>query len=128
MTLKPVYALVSDLFFATKIMKGAQALALEARAFDSADRLVQASKEKEPALVILDCEGLEKEAFQALGDFQRDERLKNVPRVGYLSHKATDLKREIEAAGCLHVYAKSEFSRELETILARHTHGSSSWV
>lgn len=123
MVLKPVYMLVNDIFFATKIVKTVQAMGLEARAFDTADRLLQASREKEPALVLMDCQGLEKEAYRLLGGFRADEKLSKVPQVGYLSHVAQDLKREMQAAGCIHVYAKSEFSRELGNLLTRYANG-----
>lgn len=128
MELKPVYALVSDLFFATKIVKTAQAVGLEARAFDSASRLLEASKEREPTLVILDCQGLEREAFQLLTEFRSDPRLSNIPQVGYLSHGARELKREMQEAGCGQVYAKSEFVKELENLLLRHSRGFSSRI
>ena len=121
MATKPVYLLVNDLFFATKIVKTAQALSLEARAFDSAERLVQSAHAKEPALVILDCERLEKEAFQVLQRFRAEEKFKAIPQIGYLSHAAVDLKREMRDAGCAQVYNKSEFSKEVENILARYT-------
>ena len=118
-----MYLLANDLFFATKIVKTAQAAGLHARAFDSAERLLEASREKEPALVFLDCQGLEKEAYRLLDAFRPDEKLSKVPRIGYLSHVAQDLKREMRTAGCEQVYAKSEFSRELETLLVRYAHG-----
>lgn len=123
MTLKPVYALVGDLFFATKIVKTAEAMGLEARAFDSADRLVQASQGKEPALVILDCGGLEREAFRLLDQFRADTKLSKVPRIGYLFHTAQDLKQEMETAGCDAVYTKGQFTKELENLLMRYAHG-----
>jgi len=120
---KPVYALVGDLFFASKIVKTAEGMGVEARAFDSADRLLQASKEKEPSVVILDCEKLEKEAFRLLQAFSLEQGLSGVPRIGYLSHVAQELKREMREAGCEQVYAKSEFARELENLLVRYTRG-----
>jgi len=123
MELKPVYLLANDLFFSTKVVKTAQAAGLEARAFDTAGRLLQASREKEPALVLLDCQGLEKEAHRLLDAFRFDEKLSKIPRIGYLSHVAQDLKREMRDAGCEQVYAKSEFSRELENLLIRYAHG-----
>lgn len=116
---------MKDLFFATKVVKTAQAIGLEARAFDSAARLSQAAREKEPALVILDCEGLEREAFQVLEAFRLDAKLSAIPRVGYLSHGAKGLKQEMRNAGCSSVYAKSEFTRELENLLMRHARGLS---
>lgn len=120
---KPVYMLVNDIFFATKIVKTAQSMGLEVRAFDTADRLIQTSKEKEPALVMMDCQGLEKEAYRLLEEFRSDGALSKVPVIGYLSHVAKDLKREMQSAGCVHVYAKSEFSKELENLLVRYAHG-----
>lgn len=128
MVLKPIYMLVNNLFFATKIVKAAQAMGLEARAFDSADRVLEASRQKEPSLVILDGEGLEKEAFRLLTAFRLDGQLSKIPRVGYLSHTARNLKEEMLSAGALQVYFKSEFSRELDNLLMRHSGGFPSRV
>ena len=125
MSPKPVYLLVRDLFFATKLVKSAEAVGLAARAFDSAERLLQASREKEPSLILLDCEGLEREAFHLLEKLRRDEKLSSIPRLGYLSHTAQDLKREMQTAGCDSVYTKSELTKNLENLLARYSHVSS---
>ncbi len=124
----PIYVLVKDLFFATKIVKTAQAAGLEVRAFDSAERLLGASRERQPQLVILDCQGLEREAFRLLEGFQADERLAKVPRIGYLPHVAHELKQEMLRAGCEHIYSKSEFTRELENILVKSGDGLSSRI
>ena len=110
MVSKPVYVLVNNLFFAEKIVKTAKAMGLETRAFDSAERLIQSAREKEPALVILDCEGSEKEGFQLLKEFRSDENFLKIPRIGYLSHTSGDLKREMREAGCIQVYNKAEFT------------------
>ena len=123
---KPIYLLANDLFFATKVVKAAQSIGLEARAFDTAERLLQASREKEPALVIIDCGGLEKQAFQVLDAFRRDTGLSKVPRIGYLSHSVKELEREMRTAGCNQVYTKTQFTKELEVLLARSLHGVSS--
>ena len=120
---KPIYILVNDLFFATKIVKTAQALALEARAFDTASRLLEASKQKEPALVIMDCGGMERECYELLNAFHSEEKLSKIPFIGYLSHGAKDLSREMRAAGANQVYTKSQFTKELDLLLARTTHG-----
>lgn len=125
---KPVYMLVAELFFATKVVKTAQSMGFEARAFDSAVRLVEAARAKEPGLVIMDCEGLEREAFGLLERFHADEKLKKIPRIGYLSHTARDLKNEMRSAGAFQIYNKAEFSRDLGNILMRHTHDFSSRI
>lgn len=123
MELKPVYLLVKDLFFAGKVVKTAQTMGLQARAFDHSERLMEAARQKEPALVMMDAEGCEKEAFQLLKIFRSDKTLSRVPCVGYLSHAAQELKREMRSAGCEQVYAKSEFVKELENLLMRYAHG-----
>lgn len=128
MNLKPVYALVPGLFFASKIVKTAQAMGLEARTFDSSEKLLQASKQKEPALVMMDCVGLEKEAFRLLEAFRKEGLLSKIHQIGYLSHGSQDLKREMRSAGCEQVYTKSEFVEELENLLMRHAHGLPSRV
>jgi len=125
MALKPVYILVNNLFFAEKIVKTAQGMGLEAKAFDTAQRLVQSAGEREPALVIMDCEGLEKESHQLLKELRSEEKLLKVPPIGYLSHTSRDLKREMREAGCVQVYNKAEFTRELENLLTRYAHGVS---
>lgn len=128
MQLKPVYALVRDLQLATRIVKLAKAAGLEARTFDTAERLLEASRQREPALVFLDCEALEKEAFRLLEDFRKDELLSKVPRIGYLLQGVGDLKREMRDAGCEQVYAKSQFMKELEMLLVRYAHGIPSGI
>ena len=122
---QPIYILVNDLFFATKIVKSAQAITLEARAFDTADRLLEASRQKEPSLVILDCGGLEKEAFKLLDATRTDEKLSKIPKIGYLSHGARQLEKEMRTAGCNQVYTKSQFTKELDVLIARTLHGVS---
>ena len=124
---KPIYILVNELFFATKIVKSAQALGLEARAFDTAERILEASRGREPSLVIMDC-GLEKEAFKLLGAFRSDAQLSKIPQIGYLSHGEKILQQEMRTAGCSQVYTKSQFTKELDVLIARTLHGVSSRV
>ena len=120
---KPIYMLANDLFFASKVVKTAEASGVPARAFDAAGRLIQASREKEPSLVLMDCERLEREAFRLLQEFHADGKLSRVPCVGYLSHTARDLKGEMLAAGATQVYFRSEFSKQLENLLMRYAGG-----
>lgn len=126
--MKPIYVLVKNLFFATRIVKTAQAAGLPVRCFDEAVKLVGASKTDGPNLVIMDCHGLEKEAFQVLKAFREDPGLSRISKIGYLTHGARDLKMEMEQAGCEHVYTQSEFTRELENLLVKYNHGLPSRV
>ncbi len=109
-------------------MKTAKAVGVEARAFDTSGRLIEAARQRQPSLVLMDCEGLEKEAFHLLDQFRSDEKLSAVSKIGYLSHTAQDLKQQMRTAGCSQVYSKAELSRELENILARYSDGFSSRI
>lgn len=123
MSQKPIYMLANDLFFASKVVKTAEASDVPARAFDTAERLIQAAREKGPSLVVMDCERLERDAFRLLQEFRADEKLSKVPCIGYLSHTARDLKGQMLAAGAVQVYFRSEFSKQLENLLLRYAGG-----
>ena len=115
-----VFGLISNLLSASKIAQSAKHCHLGVHNFDKADPLIEHAKAKLPLLVILDWDGCEAEAFKLLKVFQGDEGLKKVPIIGYLSHVKTALKEEAQKAGCLRVYSKSEFTRELDDLLARY--------
>ena len=115
-----VYGLVSNLLFASKIAQSAKHCHLSVHNFDKAAPLVEHAKKKAPALVILDWDGCEAEAFKLLKEFRENADLKAVPTIGYVSHVKTALKEEAQRAGCHRVYPKSEFTRILDELLARY--------
>lgn len=115
-----VYGLVSNLLFATKIAQSAKHCHLAVHNFDKAEPLLEHARKKPPALIILDWDGCEAEAFKVLKELKASADLKGVPSVGYLSHIKTALKEEAERAGCHRVYSKSEFTRTLDDLLMRY--------
>lgn len=96
------------------------------RTFDTAEWIIQIANEKELIVVLLDCQGLEKEAFRVLDTFRTHPRLSKIPRVGCLHEGDRDLRRGMQNAGCEQLYANSEVTKELGNILARYTYGFSS--
>lgn len=116
-----VYGLVSNLFFAAKIAQAAKHSHMAIHNFDKAQPLLEHAKKKLPALIILDWDGCEAEAFKLLKELRTSADLKGVPTIGYLSHVKADLKAEAQRAGCDRVYAKSEFSRLLDDLLMRYS-------
>ena len=115
-----VFGLVSNILLATKIAQSAKHCHLGIHNFDKAEPLLEHAKTKPPLLVILDWDGCEAEAFKVLKAFAAHADLKHIPTAGYLSHLKTDLKGEAQRAGCLHVYSRSEFTRELDDLLIRY--------
>lgn len=123
MIAKPVYALVKDLSLAGRMVKSAQASGVPMRTFDTSQRLLEACKAREPALVILDADRLEREAFQALQGFRSDEKFRKVPAVGFAAGAAQALIRELKEAGCLQVYQKTELFKGLNDLFMRYAYG-----
>lgn len=117
----PVLAIVDDLFFSAKLQEtasqtGAQLVTLCAAEFQP-DR-VRAQK---PGLIVVDLNANSGRPLETVRQLKRDEALKTIPVVAFLSHVQTDLKRAAEEAGCDRVLARSRFSAELPGILTSLT-------
>ena len=119
-TQRSVFALVADMAAATQIAKCAASLHIGIRNFDSAEKLVAQAATERPFLVILDLEKREAEAFRVLNKLHKNADLKGVPAVGFVTQAKVLVKPEAEKAGCLRVYMKTEFGRELPDLIARY--------
>lgn len=115
-----VFGLVSNLLIASKIAQSAKYCHLAIHNFDQAEPLFVHGKQKLPVLIILDWDDREAEAFKLLGKMSRDEDLKKVPTVGYVSQPKTALKADAQRAGCHRVYSKTDFLKNLNEILTRY--------
>jgi len=116
---RALYALVRDMAAASRIVKNASALHIVARNFDRAQTLLEHALKERPFLVILDLETCEVDAFRVLKEFRENADFKRVPAVGVVTHEKAALKAEAEKAGCLRVYFKTEFGKELPDLIAR---------
>ena len=115
-----LYALVRDMAAASRIAKSAGALHVAARNFDRARTLLDHAMKEKPCLVVLDFETCEVEAFQVLKELSENADLKGVSAVGVVTQAKAMVKPEAEKAGCLRVYLKTEFGRELPDLIARY--------
>lgn len=116
---RSLFALVRDLAMASRIVKSASALHLTVRNFDRAAKLLQEALREKPLLVILDFEVCEVEGFQVLKELRENADLKGVPAIGVVTQAKAAVKSEAEKAGCLRVYLKTEFGKELPDLIAR---------
>ena len=117
---KVLYALVRDMAAASRIAKRAGALSITVRNFDRAQTLLEHARKERPFLVILDLETCEVEAFQVLKELRENADLKGMPAVGVVTQAKAMVKPEAEKAGCLRVYLKTEFGKELQDVIARY--------
>jgi DNA-binding NarL/FixJ family response regulator len=111
-----VLALVDDLFFQAKITETAKHAGIEVRVCATPDALLGEMAKEPPQLVVVDLNA-RSHPVEALERIQSSAR--NAPVVAFLSHVQTDLAAQARAAGCSAVMPRSQFTRDLATILAR---------
>lgn len=111
-----VLALVDDLFFQVKMMETARQVGIELRACATPDALLAEVGKHPPQLILIDLNA----QSNALGAI---ESLKaaagGIPLIAYLSHVQTELAQKARAAGCSQVMPRSQFTRDLATILVQ---------
>jgi CheY-like chemotaxis protein len=111
-----VLALVDDLFFQAKILETAKQLGVTVRTSTTSDALLAEIAKETPKLVIVDlnARGTPLRAIERIcADALR------LPLIAFLSHVQTDLAQQARTAGCTQVMPRSQFTRDLATILAR---------
>lgn len=111
-----VLALVDDLFFQAKIMETAKHVGVTVRACSTPDALLAEMAQDKPKLVIVDLNA-RSSPVGALAKIQASADGTAV--LAFLSHVQTDLAQQARAAGCQRVMARSQFTRDLATILAQ---------
>jgi DNA-binding NarL/FixJ family response regulator len=110
-----VLALVDDLFFRAKLVETARQTGVELACFATPQDLVEEARTKAPALVVVDLNA----SANPLGAIEQLTAGNSMPIVAFLSHVQTDLAESARRAGCTEVMPRSQFSKELPTILAR---------
>lgn len=113
-----VFAIVDDMFFASKIRATAEAVGIEVSFPRSVERLVEKAREARPGLVVVDLHNTKIDPVAVGRELKSDEDLKGVPLLGFFSHVHTDLQRNAVAAGYDQVIPRSVFARDLGQILS----------
>jgi CheY-like chemotaxis protein len=111
-----VLALVDDLFFQVKMMETARQVGVELRACATPEALLEEVAKQPPKLIVLDLNA-RSNALAAIGHLQSAAR--GIPVIAYLSHVQTELAQQARAAGCREVMPRSQFTRDLATILVQ---------
>jgi DNA-binding NarL/FixJ family response regulator len=111
-----VLAFVDDLFFQAKILETAKRANVDVRTFTAVDALLAEIKRHAPKLVIVDLNTRSKplEAIESVRSAAPD-----LPVIAFLSHVQAELAQRASAAGSSRVMPRSQFTRELATILAQ---------
>lgn len=111
-----VLALVDDLFFQAKIMETARHAGVDLRVCGTAEALLNEVAQRSPKLILVDLNARSR-PVESLAQIESAARGAQI--IAFLSHVQTDLAAQARAAGCSAVMPRSQFSRDLATILAR---------
>jgi len=111
-----VVALVDDLFFHAKLLETARQVGVEVRTCSTPDALEAEIARAVPRLVVVDLNA-RSDPFEALERLQASGC--KIPLIAFVSHVQADLAERARAAGCINVMARSKFTLNLATILAR---------
>ena len=117
---KRVLAVVSDLFFSSKLIEAAKrsGLALE---FVKEPKEVLEKAQAKPSLIIFDLNFEAAQPLKLITKLKGKSETKGISLIGYLSHIQVDLKQQAQEAGCDMVMARSALSQNLPQIFKRHS-------
>ena len=111
-----VLALVDDLFFQAKLVETSKQVGVELRICATPEALATEAARQSPKLVVIDLNARSR-PLEAIGQMRATAA--QIPLVGFLSHVQTDLADRARAAGYRDVMPRSQFTRDLATILAQ---------
>jgi CheY-like chemotaxis protein len=111
-----VLALVDDLIFQAKMVETARLVGVDLRACSTAEALLGEVAKNAPKLVIVDLNA-RNNPLAAIERMQAAAR--DIPLIAFLSHVQVELAERARAAGCREVMPRSQFARDLATILAQ---------
>lgn len=117
---KRVLAVVSDLFFSSKLTEAAKrsGLALE---FVKEGKDVLEKAQTKPSLIIFDLNFESAQPLKLIAKLKSKAETKGISLIGYLSHIQVELKQQAQEAGCDMVMARSAFSQNMPQIFKRHS-------
>jgi CheY-like chemotaxis protein len=114
---RTIIAVVSDMFFASKIRATAEALGVNIKFPRTLEILMSSAEEATPAMIVVDLHNEKLNPIDVATQLKTNESLKAIPLLGFFSHVETELQRKALAAGYDQVLPRSVFSRDLAEIL-----------
>ena len=112
---RTVWAIVDDMFFASKIRATAESLGVSIRFMRTFDAVIEGLENEKPDLVIFD---LHNQKVDVLGSAKELKNMdKEIRLLGFFSHVEVELQRSALAAGFDRVLPRSAFTRDLADIL-----------
>ncbi|MBM3762963.1 MAG: response regulator transcription factor [Acidobacteria bacterium] len=117
--MRKVLAVVDDLMFAVKIDAAARQSGVTVEYAKTQAEALEKGRSN-PSLVLLDLNHNKIEILKLIKAFKKDDDLKKVSLLGFISHVDGERKQAAVDAGCDSVVPRSAFSVNLPQILKRH--------
>jgi chemosensory pili system protein ChpA (sensor histidine kinase/response regulator) len=122
MMIRTVIAVVDDMFFVSKIRATGKALGMIVKFPRSAEAFRATVSEDTPNLIVVDLHNEKMNPFDLAAEVRADERLKDIPLLGFFSHVQVELQQRAGEAGYDQILPRSLFARDLANILAGEVH------
>ncbi len=116
---RKVLAVVDDLMFSVKIDAAARQSGVAVEYAKSQEEAI-AKGRGAPSVVLIDLNHGKLDVLKLIKAFKKDEALKKVSLLGFISHVDGERKQAAMDAGCDSVVPRSAFSMNLPQILKRH--------
>ena len=117
---KKILAVVSDLFFSSKLTEAAKRSGLALEFVKEPKEVIEKAQNK-PSLIIFDLNFEAAQPLKLITKLKAKSETKNISLIGYLSHIQVELKQQAQEAGCDMVMARSAFSQNMPQIFKRHS-------
>jgi PleD family two-component response regulator len=117
---KRVLAVVSDLFFSSKLTEAAKRSGLALEFVKEPKEVIEKAQNK-PSLIIFDLNFEAAQPLKLITKLKGKAETKGISLIGYLSHIQVELKQQAQEAGCDMVMARSALSQNLPQIFKRHS-------
>jgi PleD family two-component response regulator len=117
---KRILAVVSDLFFSSKLIEAAKRAGLSLEFVKDANEVMDKAQSR-PSLIIFDLNYEAVSPLTLIGKLKGSADTRGISLIGYLSHVQRDLKMQAQEAGCDMVLARSAFSQNMPLIFKRHS-------
>lgn len=116
--IRTVVAVVDDMFFVSKIRATGKALGMIVKLPRTVEGFRAITNDEPPVMIVVDLHNEKMNPFDLASEIKGDERLKNIPLLGFFSHVQVELQRRARKAGYDEILPRSLFARDLANILA----------
>jgi PleD family two-component response regulator len=117
---KKILAVVSDLFFSSKLTEAAKRSGLALEFVKEPKEVIEKAQQK-PSLIIFDLNFEAAQPLKLITKLKSKSETKSISLIGYLQHIQVELKQQAQEAGCDMVMARSAFSQNMPQIFKRHS-------